>query len=299
MKILLLGKDGQVGWELQRSLAPLGSVTALGRADADFHNPERLRAVLSDSDADVIVNAAAYTKVDKAEADHERARRINAEAVAILAAAARARNALLVHYSTDYVYDGRKSGAYLESDATHPLSVYGRTKLAGDEAIAASGCRHFIFRTSWVYAARGANFLRTILRLAAEREELRIVADQFGAPTSAELIADVTALAIYRAKSDRVGSEPASGVYHLVADGETTWHGFAREIVVGATALGIPLRTAENRIVPIAAEDYPLPAVRPMNSRLSTQRLTDAFGIALPDWRMHLRRALIEISENR
>lgn len=299
MNILLLGKGGQVGWELQRSLEPLGRVIALGKEEADFERPDQLREALRDIEAEVIVNAAAYTAVDKAEAEPERAQRVNADAVAVLAEMARERDALLVHYSTDYVYDGSKAGVYFEDDATNPLSVYGRSKLAGEEAICASGCRHFIFRTSWVFAARGANFLRTILRLAAEREELRIVADQFGAPTSAELIADVTALAIYRARLDKDLSERANGVYHLVAGGKTNWHGFAREIVAAATSLGIALKTAENRIVPIPAEAYPLPAKRPMNSRLSTQRLVDTFGIALPDWRVHLRRALTEISQEK
>ncbi len=294
MKILLLGKNGQVGWELQRALAPLGVVVALDRAGADG-----LRGDLEDLDGlgrtvrrlapEVIVNAAAYTAVDKAETDVERAGRINAEAPGVLAAAAAELGALLVHYSTDYVFDGSGDRPWREDSPTGPLSVYGRTKLAGEDAIRASGCRHLIFRTSWVHAARGGNFARTMLRLAAERERLTVIADQIGAPTGAELIADVSAHAIRATRA-----EPhLGGTYHLVADGATSWHGYAHFVIDTARELGVSLKVGE--IAPIASRDYPTAAARPLNSRLDTQRLRSAFGLHLPDWRDGVARMLREI----
>lgn len=294
MKILLLGKNGQVGWELQRALAPLGALVALDRAGADG-----LRGDLEDLDGlartvrklapDVIVNAAAYTAVDKAETDVARAQCINAEAPGVLAAAAAEVGALLVHYSTDYVFDGSGDNPWREDSPTGPLSVYGRTKLAGEDAIRASACRHLIFRTSWVHAARGGNFARTMLRLAAERERLTVIADQIGAPTGADLIGDVSAHAI-RAS---LAAPALSGTYHLVADGETSWHGYARFVIETARELGVSLKVEE--IAPIATRDYPTAAARPLNSRLDTQRLRSAFGLYLPDWRDGVARMLREI----
>ena len=294
MKILLLGKNGQVGWELQRALAPLGAMVALDRAGADG-----LRGDLEDLDGlartvrklapDVIVNAAAYTAVDKAETDVARAQCINAEAPGVLAAAAAEVGALLVHYSTDYVFDGSGDKPWREDSPTGPLSVYGRTKLAGEDAIRASACRHLIFRTSWVHAARGGNFARTMLRLAAERERLTVIADQIGAPTGADLIADVSAHAI-RAS---LAAPALSGTYHLVADGETSWHGYARFVIETARELGVTLKVEE--IAPISTGDYPTAAARPLNSRLDTQRLRSAFGLHLPDWRDGVARMLREI----
>ena len=281
MKILLLGKNGQVGWELQRALAPLGIVVALDRGGADG-----LRGDLEDLDGldrtvrrivpDVIVNAAAYTAVDKAETDVERAQRVNAEAPGVLAVAAAAVGALLVHYSTDYVFDGSGDTPWREDAATAPLSVYGRTKLAGEEAIRAAGCRHLILRTSWVYAARGGNFARTMLRLGAERERLTV-------------IADVSAHAI-RAERANHG---LGGTYHLAASGETSWHGYASFVIEQARELGATLKVSE--IAPIGTRDYPTAAVRPLNSRLDSARLRERFELALPDWRDGVARMLREI----
>lgn len=253
MKILLLGANGQVGWELQRALAPLGRLEICDRLRADLDRPESLAALVERIQPQVIVNAAAYTAVDKAESDAARSRRVNAESVEVLADAARSCDAWLVHYSTDYVFDGCKAAAYTEDDPVGPLSVYGQTKLEGEQAIQASGCKHLILRTSWVYAARGSNFIKTMLRLAAEREELRVIADQIGAPTSAELIADVSALLLYRLRHDRALAEQATGVYHLTAAGETSWHGYARFVVAKAAALDMSLKrgpTTSMRSVP-------------------------------------------------
>ena len=294
MKILLLGKNGQVGWELQRALAPLGTLVALDREGADgirgdLEDLEGLKHCVRTLAPHVIVNAAAYTAVDKAETDAARAHRINAEAVGVLAAAAAGCGALLVHYSTDYVFDGSGDRPWREDAPTAPLSVYGRSKLAGEEAIAASGCAHLVFRTSWVHAARGGNFARTMLRLAGERERLTVIADQIGAPTGAELIADVTAHAIRATRADA----SLGGTYHLVADGETSWHGYAQFVVEEARRLGVALKVAE--ITPIASADYPTAAVRPLNSRLDTRRLRTRFGLNLPDWRDGVARMLREI----
>lgn len=292
MKILLLGKDGQVGRELQRTLSPLGEVVALGRAEADLEELSGLQAVLQAYSTDIIVNAAAYTAVDKAESDAARAYKINAEAVAVLADHARRQGALLVHYSTDYVFDGQKPGAYVEADATQPQSVYGASKQAGEAAVLQSGCNALVFRTSWVFSAQGGNFIKTILRLAQERASLNIVADQYGAPTSAELIADVTALAIagYR---NRV---LAGGVYHLTAAGETSWHGLACHVVNRALANGVMLKLDARQIHAIPTEAYPLPAKRPKNSRLDTSALSSALGLQLPDWTIHVDRVVDQLT---
>lgn len=296
MKILLLGRDGQVGWELQRALAPLGELVALGRKQADLADLEGLRRLIRETQPAVIVNAAAYTAVDKAESDAASARRINAEAVGVLSEEARQQNAWLVHYSTDYVFDGSKPAAYREDDDTSPLSVYGQTKLEGEQLIRRHGAQHLIFRTTWVYAARGANFAKTMLRLAKERDALKVIADQHGAPTSAELIADVTALALYRIAQAADSSRALSGTYHLAAGGETTWHGYARFVLEQAQAAGMPLKTSAEAVQPIPTEAYPLPAARPKNSRLDTTKLTTTFNVHLPHWRIHVQRLIDELA---
>jgi len=295
MKILLLGKNGQVGWELQRSLAPLGEVLALDRHSTDFcgdlSQPERLAETVRDWRPDVIVNAAAHTAVDKAESEQDLARCLNATAPSALAQAAADIGAWLVHYSTDYVFNGQGEQAWQEGDATGPLSVYGQTKLEGEQHIAASGCKHLIFRTSWVYAARGGNFAKTMLRLAAERERLTVIDDQHGAPTGADLIADVTAHAIRQALQN-----PAlSGVYHLVASGETSWHGYASHVIAQARILRPELTLKVSEIVPVPTASFPTPAQRPRNSRLHTAKLQQAFGLVLPPWQAGVNRLLNEI----
>ena len=295
MKILLLGKNGQVGWELQRSLAPLGEVLALDRHSTphggDLSQPERLAQTVLDWRPDVIVNAAAHTAVDKAESEPELARCLNATAPAALAQAAAQIGALLVHYSTDYVFNGQGDQPWQEGDSTGPLSVYGQTKREGEQAIVASGCAHLIFRTSWVYAARGGNFAKTMLRLAAERERLTVIDDQFGAPTGADLIADVTAHAI-RASLQ----QPAlGGLYHLVAGGQTTWHGYASHVIAQARRIqpGLALKVSE--IAPVPTSAFPTPAKRPLNSRLATHKLQDTFGLVLSPWQQGVNRMLAEI----
>ena len=294
-RILLLGADGQVGWELRRALLPLGAVQAMNRTQCDLGDLSALHALLDRERPDILVNAAAYTAVDQAESEPELATRINAEAPAVLAQYAAAHGAWLVHYSTDYVFDGSKSAPYVELDAPNPQSVYGRSKLAGEQAIAQSGCKHFTLRTSWVYAARGGNFAKTMLRLAHEREQLRVVADQTGAPTSAELIADVTALALHRMQTDATFAAQASGLYHLAATGSTTWHGYARFVIQHALALGMTLRCAPDQVQPIATADYPLPAPRPANSRLDCGKLQSVLGVHLPQWETQVARMLAEL----
>ncbi|MDB5537633.1 MAG: dTDP-4-dehydrorhamnose reductase, partial [Devosia sp.] len=274
MKILILGGSGQVGWELQRSLAPLGDVVVVARPALDLCDPGSVGRVLGDSQPDAVVNAAAYTAVDDAETHPQQADAINHKAVDILARLAADRGFWLVHYSSDYVFDGSGSNPFDETNPTAPLNAYGRSKLAGDEAIAASGCKHLILRTSWVHAPRGRNFVRSILKLARERDHLRVVSDQYGAPTSAELIADVTA----RALEQTMHNEAQSGTYHIAAGGETSWHQIARHVVTEAGRLGAELKLAPEAIEPIASADYPTPAIRPLNSRLETRKLRDAFG---------------------
>jgi dTDP-4-dehydrorhamnose reductase len=281
LKILLLGKDGQVGHELCRTLPALGGVVPLDRPEIDFERPDMLAELVRREAPDVIVNAAAYTAVDRAEAEPDRARLVNADAVAALAAAADRLGGLLVHYSTDYVFDGTKAGPYVETDQPAPLGVYGATKLAGERAAAAAG-RHYVLRTSWVHGVHGANFVRTMLRLAREREELRVVDDQTGAPTSAALLAEVTATLIGRAA--RLASAPAPGVYHVVPRGHTTWHGFARFILERARDRGLSLRVQADAVQAIPSSAYPTPARRPQNSRLDTAKIAAALGITLPAW---------------
>jgi dTDP-4-dehydrorhamnose reductase len=296
MRILLLGCKGQVGWELQRSLAPLGTLVACdfdspGDLKADFSDTASLAALVRRVQPQLVVNAAAHTAVDKAESEPELARTINAAAPGVLAREVAALGALLVHYSTDYVFDGSGDTPRDEDAPTGPLSVYGRTKLEGEQLIRASGCRHLILRTSWVYAARGGNFARTMLRLATERETLKVIADQVGAPTGAELLADVTAHAVRR-----VRAEPAlAGSYHCVAGGETSWFDYARFVIEWARARGQAIRVAPDAIQPIPTSVYPTPAARPLNSRLATHKLQQAFGLTLPHWQTGVERMLAEI----
>ncbi len=299
MKILLLGRGGQVGWELQRSLSVLGEVVAL---DSDAaHNPQGLCADFTDLaglaetvrqvQPDVIVNAAAHTAVDKAQSEPELARLINALAPGVLAQEATKIGAWLVHFSTDYVFDGSGTRAWCETDTTAPLSVYGQTKWEGEQSVALNP-KHLILRTSWVYAARGANFAKTMLRLATERDSLSVIDDQIGAPTSAELLADVTAHALRAAWTD-----PAlAGLYHCVADGETSWHGYARFVLSQAQALGQTLKAGPEQVNATATANYPTPAQRPLNSRLDTTKLKTSFGLTLPPWQQGVARMLTEIS---
>ncbi len=301
LNILLLGKGGQVGWELQRALAPLGQLTALDfntpgpvqapELKADFSQPEQVAAIVRAVRPDVIVNAAAHTAVDKAESEPDLARAINATTPGLIAREAADLGALLVHYSTDYVFDGSGQAPRDESAATRPLSVYGQTKLEGEQLIQASGARHLIFRTSWVYAARGGNFAKTMLRLAGERDQLKVINDQIGAPTGADLLADVTAHAI-RA----VGRQPdLLGLYHLVAAGETSWYDYARFVIEWARAQGVVLKVAQEAVEAIPTSAYPTPAARPLNSRLSTKKVQEAFGLTLPHWQVGAERMLTEI----
>ena len=295
MKILLFGKNGQVGWELQRSLAPLGQLVALDRDSpddlcGDFSDLSGLAEIVRRVAPDVIVNAAAYTAVDKAETESELAHAINALAPGVLADEASRLGAWLVHYSTDYVFDGSGDQARNESVPTGPLSVYGRTKLDGEHAVERCA-KHLTFRTSWVYAARGANFAKTMLRLAAERDQLRVIDDQIGAPTGAELLADVTAHALRSC----IANPDLAGTYHLVAGGETNWHAYARFVIDYARAAGLSLRVTPECIEPIPTSAYPTPARRPLNSRLDTRKLQAAFGLQLPHWQVGVVRMLAEL----
>jgi len=297
MKILLLGKNGQVGWELQRSLMPLGEVIALDRMQCDLSHPETISAIVRNIKPDIIVNAAAYTAVDKAEEDEALANMINATSVGLLAEEAKKLNALFVHYSTDYVFDGTKKAPYTEDDAPNPINAYGRTKLSGEKAIIKSGCDYLVLRTTWVYAARGSNFLKTMLRLAQEREEMRVVADQYGAPTWARNIADVTAHTLIAAQKERQVSGFVSNIYHLSASGKTTWHGFAGAIIEHARQLALPENIKTERVLPIATKEYPLPATRPENSQIDSSSLETHFGIVLPEWRDAMALCLNELLE--
>lgn len=298
MKILLLGANGQVGWELQRSLATLGELAIHDKDTVDFENSDSLAALAHQVKPDIIVNAAAYTAVDLAETDEERAYKINAEAVATLAEIAKTTNACLIHYSTDYVFDGQKKGTYSEDDRTNPKSVYGKSKRDGELAVLDSGCNYFIFRTSWVFASRGNNFAKTMIKLARERDELKVVADQVGAPTSAELIADVTAQLVYQVHQQPTFAIQHSGIYNLVASGEVSWHGFAKRVLEKASALGVSLKVNPADIRGITTEKFPCPASRPANSRLDTQKLRSLLQINLPEWQFHVDRMVTEFIES-
>ncbi|MDX7921485.1 dTDP-4-dehydrorhamnose reductase [Aeromonas media] len=292
MHILLFGKNGQVGWELQRSLAPLGRVTAVDFDSTDycgdFSNPAGVAETVRLLKPDVIVNAAAHTAVDKAESEREFAELLNATSVAAIAKEAEALGAWLVHYSTDYVFDGSGERPWVESDETAPLNVYGETKLAGEQA-AALCARHLIFRTSWVYAARGANFAKTMLRFGKERSEMSVIHDQFGAPTGAELLADCTAHAIRTAQY----KPEVAGLYHLIASGTTTWYDYAQLVFAKARAAGVELAVTHVNAVPTS--EFPTPAKRPHNSRLDTTKFQRTFNLRLPDWTVGVERMLIEI----
>lgn len=294
MKLLLLGKGGQVGWELQRSLAPLGELVALDFDSTDFHadfsRPEQLADTVRKIRPDVIVNAAAHTAVDKAESEPEFARKLNATSPGVVAEAAQQIGALMVHYSTDYVFDGSGTAPWKEDDATGPLSVYGQTKLEGEQLVAQHCAKHLIFRTSWVYAARGGNFAKTMLRLAKERDKLTVIDDQFGAPTGAELLADITAHAIRATLQD-----PAkAGLYHAIAGGETTWHGYARFVLGLAQQAGVELKAGPDAVEAVPTSAFPTPAKRPRNSRLATTKLQTTFGLRLPPWQDGVARMLRE-----
>ena len=296
MKILLFGKGGQVGWELQRSLAPLGEVVALDFDSTDLHanfaEPAKLANTVRAVRPDVIVNAAAHTAVDKAESEPDFARRLNAEAPTIVAREAAALGAWMVHYSTDYVFDGSGSHFRAEDEPTGPLSVYGATKLEGEDAIRASGCKHLILRTSWVYASRGGNFARTMLKLAGERDKLAVIDDQHGAPTGADLLADIAAHTIRHALTK---DPKVSGTYHAVAAGTTTWHAYATLVIEWARARGIAIKVPADAIAPVPTTSYPTPAKRPLNSRLDTAKLRRTFGLELPAWDQGVKRMLHEV----
>ena len=299
MKILLLGKNGQVGWELQRSLAPLGEVTALDRYSTDFcgdlGNLAGLRETVQRLRPQVIVNAAAHTAVDKAESEPELARLINATAPGVLAQEAHKLGAWLVHYSTDYVFDGSGSQPWVETDTPAPLSVYGHTKLEGEQLIAQHCQKHLIFRTSWVYAARGGNFAKTMLRLARERERLTVIDDQWGAPTGAELIADVTAHAIRQVQQRPVGPHDEAGIYHLAASGHASWNSYAKHVLAQAAQAQPAIELVAKEVAPVPTSAFPTPANRPHNSRLNTAKLQATFGLRLPPWQQGVDRMLAEI----
>ena len=295
MKILLTGRNGQLGFELQRSLAPLGELVAVGRRQCDFSDASAIRRMVTEIRPAVIVNAAAYTAVDKAETEQHAAHAINTVAPGVLGEEAARLGALVVHYSTDYVFDGRQSEPYSETDQVGPINVYGKTKLAGENALLASSAACLVFRTSWVFGAHGENFVRTILRLAEEKDALKVVADQFGTPTSAALLADVTAqvLGQYLHCTDR--SRFPFGLYHLAADGVTSWHAYARTVVKAALAAGRSLRLSPDAIAPVTTADYPLLALRPASSRLDTRRLQTEFGLCMPPWQHGLDHVLQQL----
>lgn len=297
MKILLFGKNGQLGWELQRSLAPLGEVIALGSDNCslcgNFLDLDGIARTIRTVRPDVIVNAAAYTAVDKAESEADLARAVNALAPATLAVEAKRSDAWLIHYSTDYVFDGNGDKAWLETDSTNPLNTYGRTKLEGEEAISRSGCHYLIFRTSWVYAAKGSNFAKTMLRLGVQREDLTVIDDQIGAPTGADLIADVSAHAI-RTVSQR---SVTGGLYHLAANGETSWHKYANYVLEFARQAGASIKVSPEAVNPVPSSAFHTPAQRPKNSRLNTTKLQKEFGLRLPHWTDGVARMLTEILE--
>ena len=294
-RIVLMGADGQVGWELRRSLMPLGTVFALTRSQCDLSKPETIPAIIQKIQPDVIINTAAYTAVDKAEEEEDIATTINCTAVGVIAKEVYKLNALLIHYSTDYVFDGTKDSPYTEDDVPNPLNAYGRSKLKGEKAIAESGCDHLVLRTTWVYASRSNNFLRTILKLAQERTELKIVADQVGAPTWARNIADATSHILRQAIVEKMNSTFKSGIINLAASGETSWYGFAQTIVDQVRCVWPENMIAVRELTPIPTEAYPLPATRPKNSCLATDKLQKWFGIIMPEWKVALNCCIGEI----
>jgi dTDP-4-dehydrorhamnose reductase len=287
--VLLTGKNGQVGWELQRTLAPLGKVVALDADQLDLANPAAIRQVVRSIRPDIIVNPAAYTAVDKAESEANLARAVNAEAPGVLAEEAKALGAWMVHYSTDYVFDGTKQGAYLETDVPNPQSVYGKTKLEGEEAVRAAGGKHLIFRTSWVYGSRGHNFMLTMMRLARERKELRVVDDQAGAPTWCRSLAEMTAQILAQLHMPGISEGEASGTYHMTSSGKVSWHGFTAEILRQSGMQPLP------NLVAIPSSEYPTPAKRPKNSVLSNDKLGRTFGLAAGDWQANLMLCMQEL----
>ncbi|KPJ90135.1 MAG: dTDP-4-dehydrorhamnose reductase [Gammaproteobacteria bacterium SG8_11] len=297
MRIMLTGANGQVGWELSRSLMPLGEVIALNRGQCDLSHLESIPSIVREIKPDVIVNAAAYTAVDKAEEEEELATIINGASVGVLAEEAKKRNALLLHYSTDYVFDGTKAEPYTEDDIPTPINAYGRSKLIGERAIQQAGCDHLILRATWVYAARGKNFLKTVLRLAQEREELRIVADQYGAPTWARNIADITTHVLAISQRERKTGEFTPGTYHLCASGKTTWHGFSSAIIERARQVAPVGMIKANRVLPITTEEYPLLAQRPKNSQMNSSTLTATFGVSMPEWHQAMELCVDEVLE--
>lgn len=294
MKILLTGKNGQLGFELQRALAPLGDVHAVDTGDCDLADADAVRDLVRRIAPDVIVNPAAYTAVDRAESDEATARAVNAVAPAILAEEGAKLGALMLHYSTDYVFDGTKEGAYTETDVPAPQSVYGRTKFEGEQGVAHANPRHLVLRTSWVVGAHGGNFAKTMLRLATERDRLTVVADQFGAPTSAALLADLSAHLVREHARSR-GVDFPYGTYHVAAAGETSWHGYAQFVIGEALAAGKALKTTVDAVAPLSTEQYPTPARRPLNSRLDTTRFRTTFGLVLPPWQDGVRHVLQQI----
>ena len=301
MKILLFGANGQVGRELQRSLNPMGELLACDLEQVDLTDLNAVSTFIHEYKPSVIVNAAAYTAVDKAESEPERAKIINTDAVSLMANEAKKLNAWLIHYSTDYIFDGTKATnkAYSEGDTPNPLSVYGATKLKSEESILKSGCKHLIFRTSWVYAVHGDDFIKTMLRLAKEKNELRIVADQFGAPTSAELIADITALCLHQLLFSEKETDSLIGTYHLTPTGTTNWHEYAKLIITEALNHGASLKVAAENIHSITSSEYPLPAKRPLNSRLDCTKICQTFDICLPHWQNDVRRVIFELTQGR
>jgi dTDP-4-dehydrorhamnose reductase len=297
MKILLLGANGQVGWELQRSLAPLGEIMACDLNEVDITDSAALATLVSDYAPRVIVNAAAYTAVDQAESDQDAAFKVNRDAVKVLAEGAKKLDAWLIHYSTDYVFDGNQATPYKEDDSTNPTSVYGDSKWQGDQAVIDSGCKHLIFRVSWVYASRGHNFIKTMIRLAKEREELRVVSDQIGVPTSAELIADVTAFGLLRVTRASAADSDYSGIYNLAPTGAISWYDFACFILSEVASRGVQLKVKAEGVQPITSAEFPQVAKRPSNSRLDTTRIKQAFDIHLPQWQYHVRRTIEELQQ--
>ncbi len=295
MRLLVTGANGQLGWELSRSLMPLGDVVALDRRECDLSRPDLLPGLIRGMTPDVIVNAAAYTAVDNAEQEEKLATAVNGTAVGVMAEEARKAGILLVHYSTDYVFDGVKETPYTEEDVPHPINAYGRSKLAGDNAVREVGGVYVVLRTSWVYAGRRQNFIRTILRLASEHEELRIVDDQIGAPTWARNVADATTLIVRAVCQERAQGQFASGLFNLTASGATSWYGFAKAILEEAKRHGQLSTQPMPHLKPIPSEAYPLPAARPKNSRLAAERLSERFGIGLPDWKQALALCIAEM----